>query len=163
MVLILWRILGRFDGVMTVVLVVVVVTTAIAAVVALRAKNRREDGVEMTVYGARCQGSTVVTRPADDVPRVVNDVCLHNPELGLRSNTPEGGSITTGISFDSWGERIRFSVEPLSATESEVTATCSPVFPLVITNWGRSEKNLYAFLRAVHETPAQAVSTHRGA
>lgn len=137
-------------------LVVVVVTTATAAaaVVAQRAKNRQEKGMGTTVDGAKRRCSTVVNRPAVDVPRVIDDVCLHDPELGLRTNTAAGGSITTGISSSSWGERIRFSVEPLPTTESEATAACRPAFPLDITSWGRREKNLYAFPRAVHETPA---------
>lgn len=125
-------------------------------------KVRHEDGLEMTTYGAWSQGHAVVDVPAEEVPVVVLHVCAEDPELGLDLNTAEGGKVSTGMAFRSWGERIRFAVEPLSETRSVVTATCRPAFLLGLTNWGRSEKYLYRFLsglRAGRPTEASGAAT----
>lgn len=112
-------------------------------------------GNGLTVHGARCQGRAHLDVPAEDVPGLVERVCQRNEELGLRTLAAHGGTATTGPSFRTWGERLRFAIRPSSDEGSEVEATCRPVVPFVVSDWGRSERILREFLRALHQESLQ--------
>ncbi|RLZ03858.1 hypothetical protein CWC38_03555 [Kocuria tytonicola] len=142
---------GEFAPFIVAAAVVAGVSVAIFSVVAWRPGVRRDEGWELTVYGARCQGRAHLDVPAEDVPGVVDRVCQGNEELGLRTLAVQGGAAATGPSFRSWGERLRFAIRPSSDGSSEVEATCRPLVPFVVSDWGRSERILRQFLRDLHE------------
>ncbi|WP_124035154.1 hypothetical protein [Kocuria tytonicola] len=154
LVLFLWHVNGPLSHPMMIAMASAVVVVLTLELRAFPERRRREDGIEMTIHGARCQGSTVVEAPASEIPPLVQRACEANPELDLTLNTVEGGRASTGIAFTSWGERLRFVVRPLSATRTAVTATCRPAFPLELTNWGRSERHLHRFLSGVQQAAA---------
>ncbi|MCT1545396.1 hypothetical protein [Kocuria rhizophila] len=89
------------------------------------------------------------------MPGLVERVCQRNEELGLRTLAAHGGTATTGPSFRTWGERLRFAIRPSSDGGSEVEATCRPVVPFVVSDWGRSERLLREFLSDLHQESLQ--------
>lgn len=146
---------GEFAPIVVAGAVVAGVSAAIFSLVAWRPGVRRDEGWELTVHDARCQGRAHLDVPAEDVPGLVERVCQRNEELGLRTLAAHGGTATTGPSFRTWGERLRFAIRPSSDEGSEVEATCRPVVPFVVSDWGRSERILREFLRALHQESLQ--------
>ena len=158
-VLFLWYVNGPLSRPMTIAMASVVTFLLVLELRAFPERRLSEDGIEMTIHGARCQGTAVVEAPANEVPELVQRACKENPELGLTLNTAEGGTVSTGVALSSWGERLRFTVQPLSATRTIVTATCRPAFPPELTNWGRSKKRLREFLHGVQQAAATRPAT----
>ncbi|WP_144803551.1 hypothetical protein [Kocuria rhizophila] len=146
---------GEFAPFVVAAAVVAGVSAAIFSVVAWRPGVRRGEGWELTVHGARCQGRAHLDVPAEDVPGLVERVCQRNEELGLRTLAAHGGTAITGPSFRTWGERLRFAIRPSFDGGSEVEATCRPVVPFVVSDWGRSERLLREFLSDLHQESLQ--------
>ena len=146
---------GEFAPIVVAGAVVAGVSAAIFSVVSWRPGVRRDEGWELTVHGARCQGRAQLDVPAEDVPALVERVCQGNEELGLRTLAAHGGTAATGPSFRTWGERLRFAIRPSSDGGSEVEATCRPVVPFVVSDLGRSETILREFLRDLHRESLQ--------
>ena len=146
---------GEFAPIVVAGAVVAGVSAAIFSVVSWRPGVRRDEGWELTVHGARCQGRAHLDVPAEDVPALVERVCQGNEELGLRTLAAHGGTAATGPSFRTWGERLRFAIRPSSDGGSEVEATCRPVVPFVVSDLGRSETILREFLRDLHRESLQ--------
>ena len=146
---------GQFAPILVAAAVVAGVSAAIFSVVAWRPGVRRGEGWELTVHGARCQGRARLDVPSEDVPGLVERVCQGHEEVGLRTVAAHGGTAATGPSFRSWGERLRFAIRPSSDGGSEVEATCRPVVPFVVSDWGRSERILRQFLRDLHQESLQ--------
>lgn len=146
---------GEFAPIVVAGAVVAGVSAAIFSVVSWRPGVRRDEGWELTVHGARCQGRAHLDVPAEDVPALVERVCQGTEELGLRTVAAHGGTAATGLSFRTWGERLRFAIRPSSDGGSEVEATCRPVVPFVVSDWGRSERLLREFLSDLHQGSLQ--------
>ena len=146
---------GEFAPILVAAAVVAGVSAVIFSVVAWRPSVRRDEGWELTVHGARCQGRARLDVPAEDVPGLVERVCQGHEEVRLRAVAAHGGTAATGPSFRSWGERLRFAIRPSSDGGSEVEATCRPVVPFVVSDWGRSERILREFLNDLHQESRQ--------
>ena len=116
---------------------------------ALRPRTERGEDYTITSYEARSQGHLTVPVPASALPELVERACAHDADLGLRELDAQGGRISVGITFSSWGARVRFALRPVSETASQIVATSHPRMPLEL--WGRagSERNLSLLFRGV--------------
>ena len=72
---------------------------------ALRPRTERGEDYTITSYGARSQGQLTVPVPASALPELVERACAHDADLGLRELDAQGGRISVGITFSSWGAR----------------------------------------------------------
>ncbi|WP_270259118.1 hypothetical protein [Kocuria marina] len=103
----------------------------------------------ITSYGARSQGQLTVPVPVSELPRLVERACAQDAKLGLRELDAQGGRISVGITFSSWGARVRFALRPVSETASQIVATSRPRMPLELSDRARSEGNLSLLFRGV--------------
>ena len=124
---------------------------------ALRPQTERGEDYTITSYGARGQGQLTVPVPVSELPRLVERACAQHAKLGLRELDAQGGRISVGITFSSWGARVRFVLRPVSETASQIVATSRPRMPLELLGRARSEGNLSLLFRGVAQ---EAERTH---
>ncbi|MDO4918297.1 hypothetical protein [Kocuria sp.] len=110
---------------------------------------------KITTYGARSQGSTTVDRSVREAARLLETACQRTAELDLTQRSPAGGKISTGPSFGSWGQRIRFAIAPGPHGGATITATCRPVFVLAVTDWGRADRTMREFFGEIQRVAAE--------
>lgn len=72
---------------------------------ALRPQTERGEDYIITSCGARSQGQLTVPVPVSELPRLVERACAQHAKLGLRELDVQGGRISVGITFSSWGAR----------------------------------------------------------
>lgn len=133
---------------------IIVVALLLLAVIipgffALRPQTERGEDYIITSYGARGQGKLTVPVPVSELPRLVERACAQHAKLGLRELDAQGGRISVGITFSSWGARVRFVLRPVSETASQIVATSRPRMPLELLGRARSEGNLSLLFRGV--------------
>ena len=124
---------------------------------ALRPQTERGEDYIITSCGARSQGQLTVPVPVSELPRLVERACAQHAELGLRELDAQGGRISVGIAFSSWGARVRFVLRPVSETASQIVATSRPRMPLELWGLAGSEANLSVLFRGVAQ---EAERTH---
>ncbi len=115
----------------------------------LRPQTQWAQDYTITSYGARSQGQLTVPVPVSELPRLVERACAQDAKLGLRELDAQGGRISVGITFSSWGARVRFALRPVSETASQIVATSRPRMPLELSDRARSEGNLSLLFRGV--------------
>ena len=133
---------------------IIVVALLLLAVIipgffALRPQTERGEDYIITSCGARSQGQLTVPVPVPELPRLVERACAQHAKLGLRELDAQGGRISVGITFSSWGARVRFVLRPVSETASQIVATSRPRMPLELLGRARSEGNLSLLFRGV--------------
>lgn len=133
---------------------IIVVALLLLAVIipgffALRPQAEWAKDYTITSYGALGQGQLMVPVPVSELPRLVERACAQHAKLGLRELDAQGGRISVGITFSSWGARVRFVLRPVSETASQIVATSRPRMPLELLGRARSEGNLSLLFRGV--------------
>ncbi len=116
---------------------------------ALRPQTERGEDYIITSCGARSQGQLTVPVPVSELPRLVERACAQHAKLGLRELDAQGGRISVGITFSSWGARVRSALRPVSETASQIVATSRPRMPLELWGLAGSETNLSVLFRGV--------------
>lgn len=116
---------------------------------ALRPQTERGEDYIITSCGARSQGQLTVPVPVSELRRLVERACAQHAKLGLRELDAQGGRISVGITFSSWGARVRFVLRPVSETASQIVATSRPRMPLELWGLAGSEANLSLLFRGV--------------
>lgn len=116
---------------------------------ALRPQTERGEDYIITSCGARSQGQLTVPVPVSELPRLVERACAQHAKLGLRELDAQGERISVGITFSSWGARVRSALRPVSDTASQIVATSRPRMPLELWGLAGSETNLSVLFRGV--------------
>ena len=116
---------------------------------ALRPQTERGEDYIITSCGARSQGQLTVPVPVSELPRLVERACAQHAKLGLRELDAQGGRISVGITFSSWGARVRSALRPVSETASQIVATSRPRMPQELWGLAGSEANLSVLFRGV--------------
>lgn len=116
---------------------------------ALRPQTERGEDYIITSCGARSQGQLTVPVPVSELPRLVERACAQHAKLGLRELDAQGERISVGITFSSWGARVRSALRPVSETASQIVATSRPRMPLELWGLAGSETNLSVLFRGV--------------
>lgn len=138
---------GRVSIIVVALLLLAVII--IPGLFALRPQTERAKDYTITSCGARSQGQLTVPVPVSELPRLVERACAQHAELGLRELDAQGGRISVGITFSSWGARVRFVLRPVSETASQIVATSRPRMPLELWGLAGSEANLSVLFRGV--------------
>ena len=138
---------GRVSTMVAVLLLLAV--NIIPGFLALRPRTECAKDYAITSYGAHSQGQLTVPVPVSELPRLVERACTHDADLSLRELDTQGGRILMGITFSSWGARVRFALRPVSETAAQIVATSPPRMPLELWGRARSERNLSLLFRGV--------------